>query len=303
MITIRKDMFYSRPARLLKRIFWYPLRKLWWPIAVKRAVQSELPPVLVYQMGKVASSTIYASLKRMPGLHVFQVGYLHPRNIAEHTKRVQSEMRGENVSYLFDCSRAVYSGIIKINLRVKVITLVREPIARNISGYFHSLSFYNNGEKVFNRLKQSDLINNFIHEFPHFLALDWFDNEFKSITGVDVYAYPFPRDKGYQIINSGRFDILIMRHDLDDSVKKLCLCEFLGVPNVDIVRKNTAEEKSYGRVYRQFIQSLHFDRDFVNKMLDSKYASHFYSLEEREEYKNFWSGKKSAQKSAASIDI
>src|SRR3989344_4312930 len=143
MLTIRKDIFYSRPARMLKRMFWYPLRKLWWPIAVKRAVQSELPPVLVYHMGKVASSSVYASLKRIRGLHVFQVCYLHPQNIAERSKHLQINMEGE---------------------------------------------------KIFKRLKQSDLINNFIYKFPHEIALNWFDIEFKPITGIDVYAYPFPQE-------------------------------------------------------------------------------------------------------------
>ncbi|OGT73682.1 MAG: hypothetical protein A2W76_03370 [Gammaproteobacteria bacterium RIFCSPLOWO2_12_47_11] len=303
MLTIRKDIFYSRPARMLKRMFWYPLRKLWWPIAVKRAVQSELPPVLVYHMGKVASSSVYASLKRIRGLHVFQVCYLHPQNIAERSKHLQINMEGENISYLFDCSKSVYSELIESNLRIKVITLVRDPIARNVSGYFHSLSFYNNGEKVFKRLKQSDLINNFIYKFPHEIALNWFDIEFKPITGIDVYAYPFPQEQGYQVISSGRFDILVMRHDLDDGVKKHCLSEFLEINDIDIIRKNTAEEKSYSLIYRQFIQLLQFDRAFLNKMLDSKYASHFYLIQEREKYKAFWSGLKSEQTNVAAVDL
>ena len=41
------------------------------------------------------------------------------------------------------------------------------------------------------------LIEEFPDKFNHDGVLDWFDNEFKPVLGVDIYEHKFPHDIGH----------------------------------------------------------------------------------------------------------
>ena len=103
-------------------------------------------PVLVYQMGKVASSSVYLSLEKTTDFDVFHVHRLNPENIAkvreEHVQRGDSPPNEKKGLYL-------YENLIRTRkTHTKIISLVREPIARNISAFFQNL-------QLFERVKKS----------------------------------------------------------------------------------------------------------------------------------------------------
>ena len=39
----------------------------------------------------------------------------------------------------------------------------------------------------------------------NFIATDWFDQELRTVTGIDVYTAPFPRHEGVRSYRAGRF--------------------------------------------------------------------------------------------------
>ncbi|MCK7580750.1 MAG: putative capsular polysaccharide synthesis family protein [Chromatiales bacterium] len=86
----------------------------------------------------------------------------------------------------------------------------------------------------------------------------------------------------------GKFDILIMRHDLPDNQKATCLSEFLDHPDMRIVRDNLSENKSYHDCYREFQKAIRLSPEYVEEMLESKYARHFFPDEERELLRRRW---------------
>ena len=85
---------------------------------------------------------------------------------------------------------------------LKIVTLVRDPIGRNVSMYFHDLHYwlaYYFSEVRPDRdgaRRNRPLIDCFRETFDHRYPLDWFDKELKRLSGIDVYEHAFDRTTG-----------------------------------------------------------------------------------------------------------
>ena len=263
---------------------------------VRRCVESSATPVLVYQMAKVGSSTVTWALRELDGLHVFQVHLLLPENLRR--LRAALRKRGRWLARLqsdMDVRGGVYyRGLIKSGLKAKVITLVREPIGRNCSFYFQNLDILWQTADAHERVELSRLAGEYLDRFDHHGGINWFDREFKPVLGVDVYEHEFPRDAGHLRIETDRYDILIMRSDLDDSSKKKCVEEFLGVEGLSLAPQNVGSQKPYAATYRKFLDALELPESYVNEMLDSKYTRHFFTPDEIASLRAKWLGKNGA---------
>lgn len=243
-------------------------------------------PVLVYQMGKVASMSTYTSLKKVPGIDVSHVHRLNPENIA----KVQESYRQQGHKPPNE-EKALYLSENLLRTRkipVKIITLVREPIARNISAYFQNLEHFEDMKNPHDSLDVAELIGGFLNKYAHDVPLKWFDIEMLSTTGIDVYQYKFPKEEGYQVIDAPPYSLLIMKHDLDDSLKEKYIGQFLGIESFCMIRANEAFSKEYAKQYKAFISSIKLPNEYIERMLTSKYAQHFYSAEELSNISKKW---------------
>jgi hypothetical protein len=180
--------------------------------------------------------------------------------------------------------------------RWRVITLTRDPVARNVSSFFQIgqaqclLGLSRTGplppvaDEVVERL--GDL---FLERFSgHDAPLTWFDDELKAVLGFDAYATPFPARQGYAIYESDRIDVLVLRvEDLRVRAEQ-ALQEFLGVERFELVDANTAEEKNYSALYRRFVETVDLPDTYLRRMYDSKYARHFYTEGERAAFRSSW---------------
>jgi len=269
--------------------------------AVERSVGSAAPPVIVYQMAKVGSSTVTWALREIDGLNVFQVHLLHPHNI----RRLHARLRRRRKGFAWLRSdmdirgRILFKGLIESGCEAKIITLVREPIGRNCSLYFQNLDVLWDTADAHEHLGLAQLLSGFHERFNHQGGLNWFDREFKPVLGVDVYEHEFPHDAGYTRIQTGRYDILVMRSDLDDSSKKKCIEEFLGIDGLSLAPKNVGSQKPYAAAYRKFLDALELPESYVNEMLDSKYTRHFFSPEEIASLRAKWLGRNGAGKQSS----
>jgi len=161
-----------------------------------------------------------------------------------------------------------------------MISLVREPIGRNISAFFQNLDSLEGLKNAHNAIDTQDLIADFVRLYKHDVPLTWFDSELHATTGIDVYKSSFPIEKGYQVIDSYPYNLIIIRHDLDDRLKQKLIGEFLGVDTFNLATKNEASKKQYADTYRDFLDSIKLPPEYVEQLLSSKYAQHFYSREE-----------------------
>lgn len=241
------------------------------------------PPVLVWQMGKVGSNSIHKSL-RAAGVPCIRLHRIVPESIRRHHEwRRPDEPLTRDEKMGLALAEQLKHG----SAPIRIITMVREPVNRNVSAYFQNLDkFFVDGE--FAKIETEKALETFLGNYAHGVPLQWFDREIRELTGVDVYAHPFDREKEYTVIREGRFSILVFRIEADDEVKAQALADFLGLDRLDMLSANVGSEKSYAELYRAFRQQVTLPADYVEEMLESKYARHFYTEAERDAVREQW---------------
>jgi hypothetical protein len=276
-----------RAVTSLRGLAWRARRRYWCWRDVRRAVAAPTPPVLIYQMAKSATTTVLRSLERA-GVHAIEVHMMNPETI----RRLRSNMRTAGISTLqMDIDiigHSVRRGIVEAGRRAKIVNLVRDPVARNASLYFQILDRVWQTDNAHEKIGLDRLLEEFHTRFDHDRTLDWFDDEFKPVLGVDIYAQEFPHAQGWLRIEAGQYDILLMRVDLDDASKQRLLSEFLGVEGLKLSRENVGAQKPYAETYREFLRALRLSEEYVDRMLESKYARHFFTDEERRVLRSKW---------------
>jgi hypothetical protein len=181
-----------------------------------------------------------------------------------------------------------------------VVTLVRDPVARDVSSFFQNLrsiapfdlerrrrttSPAAIAEELWPRFAATYIER---EENPAVMAgYDWFDDELKAVLGVDVYSSPFPHDLGYQVVTGSKARVLLIRVEDLDRVGLDALEEFLGIRFPRLVVANTVEEKAVGELSSAF-KELPFPRDYLDRAYGSRLARHFYTTDELIRFSSRW---------------
>ena len=272
--------------------------------------------ILIYQMGKVGSSSIRNSLfrcqdprtrlvlmsheyfpirNRDPDLIAIEPEYrdMLAREIAHeqhvYQQRSLRNRMGRRFREKFYAER-IYRSYVQAKRRLKVITLVREPVANNISMFFQVLGQYLGPDVEPSACDADKLIDVFIEKYMHSRPLTWLDAEVKTHFGIDIFQHPFPVEKGYTTISRANVSLLVLRCELDDLTKARAIKDFIGLDEFEIVRSNVASEKNYAGAYSRFMQRINIPPALLEQMYDSKFARHFYSREELDLFRERWSG-------------
>jgi hypothetical protein len=265
-----------------------------------------VPPdeaILVYQMGKVGSSTIHESLLAADlQAPVYKTHYLSEQGQREGKAFYDGLKRPVPMPY-GDISarllRAIRSGS---GTRWKVVTAVRDPVARDVSQFVQLLD-----------LMQPGLTGDGAGVDPHrvaraitaqFLTFDersnytcrWFDTEIRQTFGVDVLDHPFHHEAGYTIIDGDRADILVLRlEDLDRSFGPATQ-RFLGLSSpLPMVRHSSRRpsklETAYTEdVYSRIVPLVTVPRSICDRVYATRYARRFYTESERAAFIRRWCG-------------
>lgn len=259
-------------------------------------------PIIVYQMGKVGSKTVEYSL-----IHYYQEHGIEPVIYHAHFLNYLDEMEKNAIA-----TQQSIQALQKIHeaqvLREKIkketqqtwhlVSLVRDPVARNIAGFFQNLSINplipNWRERFANgRLSLQDLQRIFLSLGDDYsqLPANWFDTQVKPVLSIDVFETPFPYQAGYKILpTKGNIRLLIIRAEDLSRCASQAMFEYLGLKNFIILNSNIGREKDYADVYNEFKQ-LPLPLEYVNKIYDTKYAQHFYSAAELDALKIKWTKK------------
>lgn len=121
-----------------------------------------------------------------------------------------------------------------------------------------------------------------------YAPLTWFDVEMREALGIDIYHYPFPREKGYTTIQAGNIELLIFKAELAQQIKEQVCADFLGLANFQLVKRNAARTTPYSTTYTRFIQNAPLPSSYVETMCQSKYMQHFYTDEEMQQVRDRW---------------
>lgn len=243
------------------------------------------PPIVIYQMGKVGSSSVYRSLSnsRLPN-PVYQVHFLSEKGIREAEQyflTLEMPVTAQHIKR----SKLLRKAMVKRQergKRWKIITLVREPIGRDISDFFENVhKYYPYLIDEPGKIKREESIRHLQEIFMNYdpatdYACTWFDCELRNAFDIDVYNHPFNHADGFTIIRDKGIDLLILRlEDINRCFSK-ALTEFLEEP-VSMAKANISATKPYWDDYKWVKENIVLPRYVCSLIYSTKYATHFYN--------------------------
>ncbi|NJP04127.1 MAG: hypothetical protein HC837_00105 [Chloroflexaceae bacterium] len=232
-------------------------------------------PIIIYQMGKVGSSSIDVSLKHSGVPAVFHVHRMNPAYM--FTGKRQHNPRKTPLAPHEMLGQLLFTHVLQKQRPARIITLVREPISRNISGFFQNVYRFTGDTPGTISVSTDTLIEQFLTTYAHGTPAAWFEHEPKQTLGIDVYAYSFDKEQGYTTIQHGPFDMLILQSELEDAAKAAAIGDFLDIPNFTLKRQNVGSDKYYAEHYQRFKQQIQLPLTYLDTMCQSQYTRHFYS--------------------------
>lgn len=243
--------------------------------------------IFVIMIGKTADVTIMNTLESC-GVPFFQNHIPHLLNQGLHSERQ----------------------------KIKVITAIRDPIARDISGLFELIDGYRGVELCFSPelfLKKETDIQAFFDRdidftknnrnfqtalsfhFPrgkneeHNKKEGYIQSFFSlfSENAVDILDYPFDKEKGYTIIEDGKYEIFIYQLEkLNELIPKLS--QFIGIPFDALKKGNESSGKWIAESYKKAKKELKFSQEYFEICYNDPYVKHCYSEADIENFKNGW---------------
>lgn len=190
--------------------------------------------------------------------------------------------------------------LIKKNIKegkpLKVITSVREPVARNISQMFFDLPvMLGSVEAITNTRKQEEAFTEIFEDMyyrliDHDFILNWFDLELKRALGIDIYEYSFDKKNGYTIIEKENIQLLVLKLEKLDSCEGI-IGEFIGRKEFKLIKEKSSEDYWYKPLYDTFKKKFIPNKEHLQKMYESRFMKYFYTGEEIEGFYNKYNRK------------
>jgi hypothetical protein len=254
-------------------------------------------PVVVYSMPKVGSTAMLHATRASgrPAIPVHNLSPAEREREARQTERTALQVRSTKLW------RAGYGGVWRsewvaqrLGARAAepwtIITGVREPVARSISAFFHA------GERseAFDPLLEADdidlgaVVERWESTYWSAARRDWFIDELRAVTDVDVYAEPFPHADGHTTYETTNTRVLLVRNEDIDRVGPAALAAFLDTPVAPPPGSNRARDKNYAGLYERFMADVKISGEILDHAYESRVAIHFYTPEERAGFRRRW---------------
>jgi hypothetical protein len=239
--------------------------------------------VLVYQMSKVGSTSVYKSLQKGLKMPVYHIHFLSAVGILKAA------------SFFIDAGAEVppniyYSDILRKyihKMHLTIITLVRDPIGREISNYFQI------GSRVFGALKGAGNMDedndafilreisariSKLQDEDHSIIHTWFDSEIKSVFDIDIYSQPFDYEKGYGLFYGEDCTLILFRlENLNRSFDEGIRSVFGDQISIKLTSKNIGTDKSYAEKYREIKNGIRVAPEVCKAIFATRFGRHFYS--------------------------
>jgi hypothetical protein len=245
-------------------------------VNIWRGYVADAPKLFVYTMGKVGSSSVSDALYNAD-IPCLDIHALDPKRIqlllGIHLESGDFERLPPHIIR----SLQAYNSMI-YNERVKIISLIREPVSRNISAVFQNLpkSLAGRPDEIMRRLKGYNT------KAPDY----WFLNDFGLATGIDVFEEEISPSDGYFEFTGEKCDVLVIKLETDDSKIQSLISDFVG-QEITLERSNVGGNKWYQEFYSSVRNNPGSLSDsYLEQCFDLKYYSKFYSEDERQALAN-----------------
>ena len=272
-----------------RNVFYLPAART--DIDCHRAFAENLYPVregesivVMLSAGKIGSQSVIQSLKKSSP-EIFSSPSYHLHMFSDASKQFEYKLGNEprfNLDQIISghALRCFWDKNRKL-FKWKFISGVREPISQLLSLHYMILP----ESKIENT---DEFINEVSIRWPY--VSNHFDDIYREIIGIDVFDYPFDKQKGYSIIRKGNVEILLYTLENLNDIAEVAFSEFLGLTNFQLIRANEAKNLPYKERYQEAIFRL--EKAFNGKELEEFYShkvtTHFYPEEKINDFRRRW---------------
>ena len=236
-------------------------------------------PVIVYQPAKVGSSTICSTL------NAANIENVHIHYLMDNSVKIK-ELPKDFVDLFTQYSAILREKILNSKENVKIITLVREPISRAASWF---MEWFDKDCVVRETDYKIDVaLSEFVKtQLESNYEFEWFDKEIKELTGIDIFMYPFDKEKGCSWIKVKNIEILILKMEkISDNLDMLE--SFVGC-KLKLQSANVGLQKHYKYIYEELRKNFRISKEDIEKhYIQNSKLNHFYSLEEKNGFLEKW---------------
>lgn len=262
---------------LLSRFLSWPIEKFesW---RIKRLMNRNDNIILVYSIGKVGSSSVYKSIKDSPLVKapIFHVHSLNEERIKEQ-KRYYLDSERKSIPFHLIQSSIITSQLDSYKGKITVLTLIREPLVREISSLFQDSFNFTKSMTI-----DKDLISNVIDEKLHDLLkelpeVSWFERELKEVFGIDIFDIDFDINKGYHINISDQVNFTLIRlENLNVNFEQISKILFDLSEPITMSPSNVSNSKFYHKDYKMISRERLLSGKEIERIINTAYINKFY---------------------------
>jgi hypothetical protein len=271
------------------------------------------PRTIVYSPPKVGGQTIAATLWEHPAIpQPIHIHFMSPKGIAFMESLIEQSRENANqhqwqtllahsrwVRSLLASNRLVReAGFSSAIPKPVVIAGVREPMAQYLSMVFQAWWMYADSP---GKLDAAAIRARMDTDPWREMCDTWFEDELRQTLSIDVYARPFPTDRGWDIYENETARVLIIRQEnLGQLPEAIGLLYGIDPGTVKLETRNRAEEKEYAAEYAAVKKAWQPGEKELDRVYGSAYVGHFYTAAEIASYRERWrSGAKASPRHAA----
>lgn len=217
--------------------------------------------ILVYQPGKCGSLSVYKSIQN------YNRYVLHCHALTDIGNN------DNDLNKILDMK----SG--------KIISLVRDPVARRISEMWECIE---NVGRYSVEVDFQEIEKFYFNEGWENEEFQWFFWQMKNIFKIDVFEYPFDREKGYTIIKKGNIELLLMKMENLNELEAV-IGKFLNIEQFQLMNDNIGRRKPYRFALQAYKDNFRISQEKLEQIYKkNEYMKHFYSEDERNEMYLKW---------------
>ena len=301
----RRPLPYRLLARVGRKNYAIQRRLFEWEL-IRQENHYSAKPILVLSMGKVGSKTVTESLRATNiDRHVYHFHHLRSAVLdrLDEMARMDIVKHKKQAHYVWTCRRI--AGLVDSDRgteKWKFVTVVRDPVARNMSDFFQNLTVRQPGPNMFHVTSDwhnidvtfrteniQTLVKEFYEKFEHEIHIQYFDSQFRKTLGIDLLDRPFDKNRGYGIFNGSDAEVLVLRlEDLKSSAAP-AFREYLGLDSLSLIHTNsTADKDAAGELYKLFKANIRFQKFYLDRIYNSKFVKQFYTAEQIHNFRNRW---------------
>lgn len=249
----------------------------------------------------------YAYYQQLFGkiVHIYNPGKVGSKSV--FTSCIQNHMTASHMHMILPCEMSETEKKALINTyrrqdNVRIISLLREPISRDISFFFENIwidTYFSRKETIYDAfftwmekcLYKTDMGDN---EYPAWYrgmnqpVFQWFQEEFFKVFDIDIRRYPFDREKGYTIIRKGNVQLLLIQLEKLDRMEAV-IGDFLEDQKFRLYKTNDSADKEYHDLYKEFSRTVKIPKQYFEYYYaDNEDMRHFYLDSEIQHFKDRW---------------